>query len=318
MSLQHNNQTHRSAPGSREVPGKPKNPRSSPEGATVQISIAQKVTKTSKPSTTRWSCSVLAVSSASKLVNGSSTWLKPKLRPSGRSSGDSDPKMPSWRTHTRESRSTARTPRGASVRTRDSCGRSGGQIRTTASGAEASLLVGDRRQPKLTRSPVSQAACRNKQPKKLIRSIQRQSSEDVCLLDQTVCSKSRVVPARFDCKQPKGAGLTGTPEGDPIRIVSVTQPELGSIHDSGIRSERCSTTDGAQQQTECTTCGPPATSPEGSATKRNRPQRGSNDTSHEVRCLSTKSTMVIVVRRLTSPTPSALRVSHPLSGLIPP
>lgn len=114
-----------------------------------------KVTETSKPSTTRWSCSALAVSSASKLVNGSSTQLKPKFRPGGRSSGDSDPKMPSWRTHTRESRSTARTPRGASVRTRDSCGRSEGQIRTTASGAEASLLVGDRRQPKLTRSPVS-------------------------------------------------------------------------------------------------------------------------------------------------------------------
>lgn len=204
------------------------------------------------------------------------------------------------------------------MRTRDSCGQSEGQIRTTASSAEASLLVGDRRQPKLTRSPVSKAACRNRQQKKLIRSIQQQSSEDVCLLDQTVCSKSRVVPARFDCKQPKGAGQTEPPEGDSIRIVSVTQPKLGSIHDSGIRSKRCSTTDGAQQQIKCTTCGLPATSPEGSATKRNRPQRGSNDTSREVRCLSTKSAMVIVVRRFTSPTPSAPRVSHPLSGLIPP
>lgn len=38
----------------------------------------------------------------------------------------------------------------------------------------------------------------------------------------------------------------------------------------------------------------------------------------EVRCLSAKSVEAIVLRRFTSPTPSALGVSHPLSGLIPP
>lgn len=42
-----------------------------------------------------------------------------------------------------------------------------------------------------------------------------------------------------------------------------------------------------------------------------------SDTSHGVQCLPTKSTSRIVTRRLASPTPSALRVSHPLSGLIP-
>jgi hypothetical protein len=38
----------------------------------------------------------------------------------------------------------------------------------------------------------------------------------------------------------------------------------------------------------------------------------------EVRCLSAKSVTVVGTRRFTSPTPSALRVSHPLSGLLPP
>lgn len=42
-----------------------------------------------------------------------------------------------------------------------------------------------------------------------------------------------------------------------------------------------------------------------------------SDTSHGVRCLSTKSASRIVARRLASPAPSALRVSHPPSGFIP-
>jgi len=42
-----------------------------------------------------------------------------------------------------------------------------------------------------------------------------------------------------------------------------------------------------------------------------------SDISHGVQCLPTKSASRIVTRRLASPTPSALRVSHPLSGLIP-
>jgi hypothetical protein len=42
-----------------------------------------------------------------------------------------------------------------------------------------------------------------------------------------------------------------------------------------------------------------------------------SDTSHGVQCLPTKPASRIVTRRLASPTPSALRVSHPLSGLIP-
>jgi hypothetical protein len=37
----------------------------------------------------------------------------------------------------------------------------------------------------------------------------------------------------------------------------------------------------------------------------------------EVRCLSAESDMPIVTRWIASPAPSALRVSHPLSGLIP-
>lgn len=46
------------------------------------------------------------------------------------------------------------------------------------------------------------------------------------------------------------------------------------------------------------------------------PWQYQGDTFHGVRCLSTNSS-AIVARRLTSPTPSALRVSHPLSGFIP-
>jgi len=42
-----------------------------------------------------------------------------------------------------------------------------------------------------------------------------------------------------------------------------------------------------------------------------------SDTSHGVRCLSTESVTMIVECRIASPTPSALRVSHPLSGFIP-
>lgn len=47
-------------------------------------------------------------------------------------------------------------------------------------------------------------------------------------------------------------------------------------------------------------------------------QQEQNDTFPEVRFLSAKSTRLIVTCRIASPTPSAHRVSHPLSGLIPP
>jgi len=42
-----------------------------------------------------------------------------------------------------------------------------------------------------------------------------------------------------------------------------------------------------------------------------------SDTSHGVRRLSTESATTIVARRIASPAPSALRVSHPPSGFIP-
>lgn len=42
-----------------------------------------------------------------------------------------------------------------------------------------------------------------------------------------------------------------------------------------------------------------------------------SNTSLGVRCLSTELTWMVVTRRFASPTPSALRVSHSLSGLIP-
>jgi hypothetical protein len=47
-------------------------------------------------------------------------------------------------------------------------------------------------------------------------------------------------------------------------------------------------------------------------------QREHNDTSHGVRFLSARKDPVIVARRFTWPTPSVLRVAHPLDGLIPP
>lgn len=46
-------------------------------------------------------------------------------------------------------------------------------------------------------------------------------------------------------------------------------------------------------------------------------QLRSEDSYHGVRCLSAKSDERIVLRRFASPTPFALRVSHPLSDLIP-
>jgi hypothetical protein len=47
-------------------------------------------------------------------------------------------------------------------------------------------------------------------------------------------------------------------------------------------------------------------------------QREIDGASRGVRPLSAKSAQAVVTRRFASPTPSALRVSHPLSGLIPP
>lgn len=80
LSLQHDDQVHRGASGSREHSGKPKRPRSSPKGGHGSNLERPKAIKTSKPSTTRWSCSALAVASASKLVDSSTTRMKPKLR----------------------------------------------------------------------------------------------------------------------------------------------------------------------------------------------------------------------------------------------
>jgi len=47
-------------------------------------------------------------------------------------------------------------------------------------------------------------------------------------------------------------------------------------------------------------------------------QREHDNTSHGVRFLSARKAPVIVARRFTWPTPSALRVSHPLDGFLPP
>jgi len=51
---------------------------------------------------------------------------------------------------------------------------------------------------------------------------------------------------------------------------------------------------------------------------RTSAEQASCDASHGVRCLSAESAPGIVACRFTSPTPSALGVSHPLSGLILP
>lgn len=58
--------------------------------------------------------------------------------------------------------------------------------------------------------------------------------------------------------------------------------------------------------------------PSGEVHRRGAARQVSSDTSLEVRCLSAEAATVIVTCRIASPTPSALRVSHSLSGFIPP
>lgn len=62
----------------------------------------------------------------------------------------------------------------------------------------------------------------------------------------------------------------------------------------------------------------PGRRPSGEVHRRGAARQVSSDTSLEVRCLSAEAAAVIVTCRIASPTPSALRVSHSLSGFTPP
>jgi hypothetical protein len=114
----------------------------------------------------------------------------------------------------------------------------------------------------------------------------------------------------------------------PSPAMSTSPSEEGSAairpHGAGRGRLRWEPTESAaRERSDIRRCEPPmAKRPTDRAPRETRSARPhskvSDDASHGVRCLSASSALVIVVCRLASPAPSALRVSHPLSGLIPP
>lgn len=113
---------------------------------------------------------------------------------------------PLARRRTKESRPTARKPRGASARTRDSHGRSedGCEGRRTPP-RRCSLPAAS--PTKVVLAPASPISCRNSRAAKHIHISRWRSPEGDHPLDPTVRSKSRVVPAHATAK---AAGSSGT------------------------------------------------------------------------------------------------------------
>jgi len=106
------------------------------------------------------------------------------------------------------------------------------------------------------------------------RVIQRRAPEDACLLDQTVHSKSRVVPAHTTAEQPLRAGQAVPPEGEQLAPRATPDRGQGRLATTAPDPPHGSITDGARQQTGCATRGLQATSPEGSAAKETARSEG--------------------------------------------
>jgi hypothetical protein len=134
----------------------------------------------------------------------------------------------------------------------------------------------------------------------------------------------RPVAASFTASEPKircgaSSGWLGRPKPESLpRGVPVVRPGrsrgagAGDLRCPGLRTPRRS---GAAARLSAEGCLPPSSHRSGAWVQDT--QRGLDDSSHEVRSPSASEPRRSLCR-FASPTPSALSVSHALSGLIPP
>jgi hypothetical protein len=141
---------------------------------------------------------------------------------------------------------------------------------------------------------IPTVTCRSRQPKEYTRITQPAVVRRFLPTRPDGSFKEPCRTRPNDCRAANSSGTDRTPEGE--QSASSVWPNRGWVRLATTASNplRGSITDGAQQQIERTTHGLSVASPEGSTTKETARSEGPNDTSHEVRCLSAKSAVVIV------------------------